>query len=56
MLDAPWSELLTAELTVFPNGRHDDLVDAMCYAINAIAESVRLGSRLSVAAAPVVRI
>jgi predicted phage terminase large subunit-like protein len=56
MLDAPWSELLTAELTIFPNGQHDDLVDAMCYAINAIAESVRLGSRLSVAAAPVVRI
>ena len=27
--DAPWLADLVAELTVFPNGRHDDQVDAL---------------------------
>jgi len=36
MLRGPWNTAFTDELRVFPNGRHDDQVDAVSRAFNAM--------------------
>jgi predicted phage terminase large subunit-like protein len=39
MLRAPWNEEVLGELCTFPNGRHDDIVDAASDAFNELAEA-----------------
>jgi predicted phage terminase large subunit-like protein len=38
---APWNDLLLAELEVFPDGKHDDVVDAFSGAFNELAKGLR---------------
>jgi predicted phage terminase large subunit-like protein len=49
MLRAPWNEELLAEICTFPNGRHDDIVDALSDAFNELAET-----RVGVSSIPMV--
>jgi predicted phage terminase large subunit-like protein len=49
MLRAPWNEEMLAELCTFPNGRHDDIVDALSDAFNELAET-----RIGVSSIPMV--
>ena len=37
MVEAPWNRDLREELRTFPNGRHDDIIDAAADAFNALA-------------------
>lgn len=39
---APWLEATLEELLRFPNAAHDDIVDALAYALNAICEGVKI--------------
>jgi predicted phage terminase large subunit-like protein len=39
---APWLEMTLEELLRFPNAAHDDIVDALVYAFNAICEGVKI--------------
>jgi predicted phage terminase large subunit-like protein len=39
---APWLEMTFEELLRFPNASHDDIVDALAYALNAICEGVKV--------------
>jgi len=38
---SPWNDLLLAELEVFPDGKHDDVVDAFSGAFNELAKGLR---------------
>ncbi|MEI8125289.1 MAG: phage terminase large subunit, partial [Parachlamydiaceae bacterium] len=39
ILQAPWNEELFRELENFPDGAHDDIVDALSGAFNMLTES-----------------
>jgi predicted phage terminase large subunit-like protein len=43
MLKAPWNDELIAEMRVFPNGKHDDQVDALSRAFNEFVQPSTTG-------------
>jgi len=43
MLRGPWNDAFTGELRTFPNGAHDDQVDAASRAYNALIAAPRAG-------------
>ena len=46
---APWREALEAELLLFPNGTHDDQIDALAYAAAELARGAYGDVTISIA-------
>jgi predicted phage terminase large subunit-like protein len=46
MLRAPWNDALIAEMRAFPNGAHDDQVDALSRAFGELIKTVNGGGKL----------